>query len=86
MILVRIRHKRCMRVLAEISHRPPDWDGSFTFLMCGKCERPSPRRTVEYLIAQDADAIPLAREITWAELRPFIDSALKRGRTVDVVT
>ena len=86
MILIRVRCKTCRGVLADVEHRPESWVGALSFLMCGKCERPDPRRVVDVMLAKNLDALPIAREIAWAALRPEIESAERRGRTVDVVT
>ncbi|KHL09437.1 hypothetical protein CLV56_2819 [Mumia flava] len=84
--LVRIRHKRCGRVLAEITEATSAQGSTFAVLMCEKCERPSPARVAAVAARKGADGLPITREIPWAELRPFIADAKRTGKTVDVVT
>lgn len=86
MILVKIRCRRCRSVLAEIRERPLDWNGVYTFLACGKCERPDPSRIVDVLIRKNIDSMQVCREIVWEDMRAQVEAAIRTGKPTDVIT
>lgn len=92
MTLVRIRCRRCHRVLATVDEwqavesRRAGWSGCVEFGRCRRCDLPDPRRVVGVMSAQGVDAMPLNRRIDYAELRPHVERALRLARTIDLLT
>lgn len=82
--LVNIRcHNR--HILARIDAAPEDWSGTLTVSRCGKCDVPSADRLVDVLIASGRDSFALGIKIPWSELRPYIETARRRGKPSDFV-
>ena len=75
MILVRLQCPRCNREVARVEHRPESWSGVLRFRSC-KCvrERAGTPRTWDQWEA--------VRQVHWEDLRPHIEHAERRGKTV----
>jgi hypothetical protein len=86
MVLVRLRCRRCRGVLGEISQPPATWEGARRYVMCRRCELPDPRRIATVLAKKGLPSMPIQREVAWKDLRPFLEEALRTGKTVDVLT
>jgi len=86
-ILIRIRCRKCLRVLVEISDPPTlNSDGQVTFLRCRKCDLPDPGRIVDVMITQDVDAFPMNWQVGWNDLRRHAEKARRTDKTVDLIT
>lgn len=85
MVLVRLRCKRCGRVLRKLddTFRPEPW---VSFARCRRCDLTPPDRVARVLLQKGMDSMALTAAVDWNELRPHYERALRDRRTVDVLT
>lgn len=85
--LLRVRCKRCWRVLAEVHEAPGDWSSHLRVPRCRNCDVPSDAHAnevaIERWIAGKGGVQPFG-EIPWRDLRSSLESAWSRGKAVDV--
>lgn len=84
-VLVRIRHKRCGRVLGVVTDETTPAK-VFWFGVCRKCDLPSPERVADVLVSSGRDGFPLTRGVSWADIRPRIAEAKSAGHPIDLLT
>lgn len=85
MIYVRVRCKRCRKVLTNITSYPHDWEGLGLIMDCSRCRRPEPDQIVSIMVQKNVDALPVGRKFEWSWMRQHVQRAQATGSTVELV-